>query len=136
MTAVIHLALSRDVLLTSNDRWHWAEKARRTKAIREMALILARFERPTKMPAATCEATVTWSKLKRIRDAHNLQPSVKAAVDGVVGDYGLLPSDSDQHLKALTFTSADETHSTPGVACFLTLTFTPARASTTHRGTP
>jgi hypothetical protein len=126
MTAVLRLAISRDILLTSNDRIHWREKARRTRAIREMAHILAKHERPAKMPAATCEASVKWSFLKRIRDAHNLQPTVKAAIDGVVGDYGLLPSDSDRHLRALTFTSADETHSTPGVACFLTLTFTEA----------
>jgi len=124
MTAVLHLAISRDILLTSNDRIHWREKARRTKAIREMALVMARHERPQKMPAATCVASVKWSALKRTRDAHNAQPTVKAAIDGIVGDYGLLPSDSDKHLKALTFTSKDETHTAPGVVFFLTLTFT------------
>lgn len=128
MNAVISIAISRDVLLTSNDRWHWAEKARRTKVIREMAHIMAVHERPGKMRAATCEVQVKWSGLKRTRDAHNTQPSAKAAIDGIVGDYGLLPSDSDAHLKGLTFTTDDETHSTPGVACYMTLTFTEVAA--------
>lgn len=124
MSAVINLAISRDVLLTSNQRIHWSPKARHTKVIRDMAHIMARAARPQKMAAATCEVVVKWSNLKRTRDAHNLQPTVKAAIDGIVGDYGLLPSDSDTHLKALTFTSTDEVHSTPGVAVYLTFTFT------------
>ena len=124
MNAVISMAVSRDVVLTSNQRIHWATKARHTKVIRDMANIMALAARPPKMPAATCEVVVKWSNLKRIRDAHNLQPTVKAAIDGIVGDYGLLPTDSDQHLKALTFTSTDEVHSTPGVAVYLTFRFT------------
>lgn len=124
MTTDITLAISRDVVLTSNQRKHWATKARHTKVIRDMAHVMAISVRPRKMPAATCEAVVKWSNLKRIRDAHNLQPTVKAAIDGIVGDYGLLPSDSDEHLKALTFTSSDEVHTSRGIACYLTLKFT------------
>lgn len=124
MNATIHLAISREVLLTSNQRKHWADKARNTRVIRDMAYVMALAQQPRSMPAATCEAIVKWSNLKRARDAHNLQPTVKAAIDGIVGDYGLLPSDSDEHLKALTFTSSDEVHTTPGVACYLTLRFT------------
>lgn len=122
--ASICLAISKDVILTSNQRIHWATRARHTRAIRDMAFILARYQRPQKMTAATCEVVVKWGHLKRTRDAHNLQPTVKAAIDGIVGDYGLLPSDSDAHLKALTFTSTDEVHREPGVACFLSLIFT------------
>jgi crossover junction endodeoxyribonuclease RusA len=123
MTAVIQLAISRDILLTSNQRLHWAAKARSTRAIRDMAHVMARFERPKKMSAATCVAEVTWPD-RRERDAHNLQPTVKAALDGVIGDYGLLPSDSDKHLKSLQFTASEKTHDTPGVACFIQLRFT------------
>lgn len=121
---VITLTISKDVLLTSNKEKHWATKARHVKVIRDMAYLTARGQRPQKMRAATCEVRVRWSALKRIRDAHNIQPSAKAAIDGIVGDYGLLPSDSDEHLKAVTFTADDETHSRTGIACLLTLTFT------------
>jgi ferritin-like metal-binding protein YciE len=124
MTAVIQLAISRDNLLTSNQRLHHMAKARKTRAIREMARVMAYHERPAKMQAATCVVEVKWSKLKRARDAHNVQPTAKAAIDGIVGDYGLLPSDSDEHLRKVSFSASAETHDHEGIACFLTLTFT------------
>jgi hypothetical protein len=124
VTAVINIAIPKDGLLTSNDRFHHMKRARLTKAIRAAAFVMAQHERPAKMQAATCEVVVKWSSLKRTRDAHNAQPSAKAAIDGVVGDYGLLPSDSDQHLKAVTFRADEETHDTPFIACYLTLRFT------------
>ena len=124
MTAVISLALLPNLVLTSNQRLHWAEKNRRTQGIRDMALVWARHDRPAKMQAATLEVVVAWPRLKRIRDAHNVQPSAKAAIDGIVGDYGLLPGDDDRYLKAVTFTAADEPTTLPGVAAYLTLTFT------------
>lgn len=127
MTAVIHLAIQRHTLLTSNMRLHWQSKAIRTRAIRDMACVMARHERPAKMQAATCVVEVQWPDNRR-RDAHNLQPTVKAAIDGIVGDYGLLPSDSDLHLKAVTFTASEHRTTLPGVAAYLTLTFTEVQA--------
>jgi crossover junction endodeoxyribonuclease RusA len=123
MTAVIKLAITKDTLLTSNQRLHWRPKADRTRAIRDMALVWCRYERATKMQAATCAVEVKWGD-RRQRDAHNLQPSIKAAIDGIVGDYGLLPGDDDRYLKALTITASEDVHTTPGVACYLQLTFT------------
>jgi hypothetical protein len=122
MTAVIHLAIMRDTLLTSNMRLHWRTKADRTRAIRDMAHVMARHTRPAKMQAATCVVEVQWPD-NRVRDAANLEPTAKAAIDGIVGDYGLLPSDSDRHLKAVTFTASDERTTLPGVAAYLTFTF-------------
>ena len=119
------LAISRDTILTSNMRLHWRPEADRIRSIRAMAAVMARHQRPAKMQAATCAVEVKWPALKRTRDAHNLQPTVKAALDGIIGDYGLLPSDSDQHLKAVTFTASDEHTTLPGIAALLTLTFTP-----------
>ena len=61
MTAVIQLAVSRDVVLTSNQRKHWATKARHTKVIRDMAYVMARSEerRVGKECAITCRSR--WS---------------------------------------------------------------------------
>lgn len=123
MTAVITLAIQRDTLLTSNQRLHWRPKADRTKAIRDMALVWCRHTRPEKMQAATCDVEVKWGD-RRQRDSHNVQPTLKAAIDGIVGDYGLLPGDSDRYLKALNITASEEVHTTPGVACYLVFTFT------------
>lgn len=123
MNAVINLAISKDTLLTSNQRLHWRPKADRTRAIRDMALVWCRHTRPTKMQAATCAVEIKWPD-RRQRDAHNLQPTIKAAIDGIVGDYGLLPGDSDRYLKGLNITASGDTHKTPGVACYLQFTFT------------
>jgi hypothetical protein len=127
MTATIHITLTKDNILTSNQRLNHWEKARRTRVIRDMALVWSRYERPAKMQAATLEVVVAWPPLKRVRDAHNLQPSLKAAVDGCM-DYGLLPGDDDRHLKAVTFTAADRPTTLPGVAAYMTLIFTEVTA--------
>jgi hypothetical protein len=119
----IHISISRDVVLTSNQRQHWATKARHTKVIRDMAWILAKHSRIQPMQAAEIEVEVTWPNRSRKRDSHNLQPSAKAAIDGFV-DAGLIPDDSDKHLRKLTFTSSEETHKTDGVACYLKFTIT------------
>lgn len=122
---VIGLAISREVVINANDRMHHMEKARRTKAIRDMALVMARFVRPAKMQHARCDVTVKWSKVSRKRDVGNLHPTVKACIDGIVGDYGLLPGDDDDHLQGPFLVSSVDRHETPGVACYLTIQFTP-----------
>lgn len=122
MTVTIGLAISRDVLLTSNQRPHWASKARSTRAIREMAFVMCKHERVQPMRAATLEVVTRWAD-HRSRDAENIAPTSKAAVDGCV-EAGLLPDDSSNYLKSITFSISPETHKTPGVACFMSLTFT------------
>lgn len=124
MSVTIGIALTRDNLLSSNQRLNHFDKARRTRAIRDMALVWARHLRPEPMQAATLDVVVAYPPLKRTRDAHNLQPAAKAAIDGIVGDYGLLPGDDDQYLTRVTFFAADEATTLPGVACFMSLTFT------------
>jgi crossover junction endodeoxyribonuclease RusA len=122
MSTVVHLAISRDVLLTSNMRPHWATRARHTRAIRDMAWVLAKQAKVRTMHAATLEVVTKWPDNRR-RDAENIQPTAKAAIDGCV-DAGLLTDDSQRHLKKVSYSIADDTHSIPGVACFVTLTFT------------
>lgn len=122
--ATIGIVLTKDNILSSNQRLNHFDKARRTRAIREMALVWARYERPAKMQAATLEVVVKWPPLKRTRDAANLADSVKAAVDGIVGDYGLLPGDDDRYLKKTSYSAAVEPTTLPGVAAHLSLIFT------------
>jgi hypothetical protein len=122
MTAVIHLAISRDVLLTSNMRPHWATRARHTRAIRDMAWVLTKQSKVRLMPAATLEVVTKWPD-NRKRDAANIEPTAKAAIDGCV-DAGLLTDDSHRYLKHVGYSIADDKHCMPGIACFVTLTFT------------
>lgn len=129
MNAVINLAISRDVLLTSNQRIHYMAKARRTKTIREFAYLWCRGNKPPKMQAATCEIEVTWPD-NRERDVLNLEPTYKACFDGIIGDsrhpcsYQLLPSDSDRHLRKVSTQASLVNRKTPGIACYLTFRFT------------
>lgn len=118
----VGLAISRDVLMTSNQRLHWATKARHTRAIRDMAWIMAKHQRVQLMPAATLEVVAKWGNRQR-RDAENIHPTVKAAIDGCVSA-GLLADDSSRYLKKVSYSIADDVHRIEGVACFLELTFT------------
>lgn len=122
MNTTVTLAISRDVLLTSNQRKHWAEKARHTKVIRDMAWVLCMHPKRAHLPAATCDVVVTWGD-KRRRDAESIAPTAKAAIDGCV-DAGLLTDDSDRYLKKVSYSNAKETHKVSGLACYVTLTFT------------
>ena len=117
----IHLCISRDVVLSSNKHLHWAQTAKRVKVIRDMGIVMGRTVHAG-FHQATCEVEVTWPDKKR-RDAANLYPTCKAAIDGFI-DAGVLLDDSDRYMKALTIKAGERTIRTPGVACYLTFTFT------------
>lgn len=86
--------------ITSNQRPHWAVRARETAAWRHATRQYARAERlPMGLQRVRITAFVCQAK-GRIRDASNAQPTIKAAIDGLV-DYGLFPDDSDRHVDAL-----------------------------------
>lgn len=81
--------------LSENDRLHWRTKARRTKTIRLIGHLTARGRTP--MARADLVTRIGWPD-RRQRDAHNLMPTLKAAIDGIVKDAGLLPDDNDRYL--------------------------------------
>lgn len=88
-------------LLNSNQRLHWATRARRTRLIRETAAwcTTALGERP--MDAVEITAIVH-PKTNRRFDPHNLQPTVKAAIDGIV-DARLIADDDATRLVSVAF---------------------------------
>ena len=82
--------------LTSNGRYHWAQKARRTRALRIRAAYAARAARIP--PMARARITVHVHGRTRARtDPANAYPTVKAVIDGLV-DAGVLPDDDAAHL--------------------------------------
>lgn len=94
------LTIPRGEMLNANDRLHWAQKAKRSRMIRNLAQAHA-MTRLTRNPDGVLDRAhivvyVAWPDRRR-RDVHNVMPTVKAAVDGFV-DAGLIPDDSDQHL--------------------------------------
>ena len=85
-------------MLNLNQRMHWAKKAQLTKHWRRLAYVNAMAaELPTNLGRVHIVAHVT-KPTNRQYDVHNLMPTLKACVDGLVTDYGLLPDDTNQHL--------------------------------------
>jgi hypothetical protein len=83
--------------LNANERLHWAAKSVRTAAWRGHAARMAVAAGLPKHQRAHITVTVSFPD-KRRRDVHNLFPTAKAIVDGLVADYGLLPGDDDRYL--------------------------------------
>ena len=82
--------------LTSNGRYHWAQKARRTRALRVRAALAARAARIPPMVRARLTGPVPGRPPART-DPANAYPTVKACIDGLV-DAGVLPDDDAAHL--------------------------------------
>lgn len=93
-TNQVTIQLAQADILTSNQRLHWAKRAKATKRLRETGRDAAVFLTPVQRAHIT--VTVGWPDRRR-RDVTNIQPTIKGLVDGMV-DAGLLPDDSDAHL--------------------------------------
>ena len=122
-TVSITVAIPSSEILTSNQRLHWRAKAEKTSNIRQRSLLSWRIAGSPRMERARCVAHLAYPN-NRNRDAGNLQPTIKAAIDGIVSGPGntggcLLPDDDDAHLIGpdLRHTDGDVT---PG---YLTITF-------------
>lgn len=86
-----------DEFISLNERLHWAPKARRTKAWRTAAKAYARAaDLPKGLQRVRVEAFII-KPTNRKYDPHNLMPTLKAAIDGIV-DYGLIPDDTADYL--------------------------------------
>lgn len=93
------LPIARADLLTANDKPHWARKAALTKQLRRWGYLLAREGQGVAhlhLTRARVEFEFAYPDRRR-RDRHNLAPTVKALMDGLI-DAGMLPDDSDRFL--------------------------------------
>lgn len=87
--------------LSSNQRLHWARRAKLTRTWREAACWRAIGAKlPLGLARVSITATIHRTDNRRA-DAHNRLPTIKAAIDGVV-DAGVLLDDSDKHIASLT----------------------------------
>ena len=85
-------------MLNLNQRMHWAKKAELTKHWRRTALVHAMAaDLPRNLDRVHITAHIV-KPTARQYDVHNLMPTLKACVDGLVADYGLLPDDTNEHL--------------------------------------
>lgn len=83
--------------LNLNVNLHWAPRNKRAQAWRHGAHIYARQAKlPKGLQRVRIDAYV-WKSSKRAYDPHNLMPTLKPVIDGLV-DYGLLVDDSSEYL--------------------------------------
>ena len=81
-----------------NQRMHWAPKAELTRKWRHAAHVAAHNAGlPTGLKRVRIVAHIH-KTTNREYDAHNLMPTLKACVDGLVTDYGLTVDDTNRHV--------------------------------------
>ncbi|WP_440102435.1 hypothetical protein [Glutamicibacter mishrai] len=83
--------------LNLNQKEHWAPRNKRTQAWRHGAHIMARQAKLPKGLARVQVDAYVWKSSHRRYDPHNLMPTLKPVIDGLV-DYGLLADDSSEYL--------------------------------------
>ena len=101
--------------LSANGRVHWAVRQARTKALRDKAKVLTCAAHIPLMNRAHLTVTVHWPDRRR-RDVANLSPTIKALIDGMVSDAGLLPDDDDKHLIGPDLRVDSDVSGRPGLA--------------------
>ena len=115
MTDTITLTIPAGEWLSSNQRLHWAQQARRTRSIRTRAFMLGlaalRAGDVTARTGKTHVHVLVAYPTARKADPPNSYPSVKAAIDGLV-DAGIFPDDNSEHV-SLGF-DRDPVKSAPG----------------------
>ena len=105
-------------LLNANQRLHWAERGKRVRVIRNAAWVLARQQKIPQIDKATVLVTYRPQPSTRRRDAGNLAPSAKAAIDGLT-DAGVWPDDNSEHVLSETYVIGEMI---PGSQLVLTIT--------------
>ena len=95
------IALTPGEVLNANQRTHWAAKARKVAAIRARAVVAWRQAGSPQLDRAHLTVHLGYPDARN-RDAHNLIPTIKAAIDGAVhpavGVRGILADDTDREL--------------------------------------
>lgn len=94
--AVLVIPIPPSLILNENQRLNRWDKAERVKALKGLGIVYTLQQRHPPMEAAHCLAEIAWPNAQR-RDAHNLLPTLKALIDGVV-HAKLLPDDNDKYL--------------------------------------
>lgn len=119
-----NVGIKREWLLTANQRLHWRAKAERTATLRHLTNVIVPNQEPFPH-RVRCIVHVAYPD-KRRRDVHNLMPTIKACIDGLV-DAGWLTDDSDQYLEGPDLRPSGE-KCAHNLACSLRFTFTEATA--------
>lgn len=87
--------------MSSNDRTHWAEKARRTRALRDLGNVTAHRDGIRELGTTHVAAFIGYPRNGKA-DPANAAPTVKALIDGMV-DAGVWPDDDSTYVIGPTY---------------------------------
>ncbi|GAA2182454.1 hypothetical protein GCM10009785_21820 [Brooklawnia cerclae] len=97
MTQTFTLDIPRAWWLSSNQRIHWATRARRTATLRQLAWAQAKAQRIRPADGRVRITATIHSKTGGRFDPANAYPTIKALVDGLT-DAGVLVDDSSRYV--------------------------------------
>lgn len=92
----VPLAPSPSPWLSLNERAHWGRRKTLSQHYRKAVYAACRMHLVPQLDGAYVMALVSFGSPRR-RDAHNVMPTIKACVDGLV-DARVIPDDSDKYL--------------------------------------
>lgn len=101
---IFHFRIPSTLLLSANRELHWAPKAQRKADLRRLGQAKG-LKRGVRLNAPVTLAIHLGYPDARRRDAENYAPTVKALIDGLVGDAHLLSGDDDAVIVSRTWTS-------------------------------
>jgi crossover junction endodeoxyribonuclease RusA len=110
MSTELTFTIPPDLWLSANQRLHWAPKAKRTQALREMAYL--HVQGVVEPQDVTHVAAFIGYPRNGKADPANAAPTVKALIDGMT-DAGVWPDDDSTHVIGPTFLR-DPKSPTPG----------------------
>lgn len=116
---MITVDVPRSWFLSANQRLHWHTRQMKTGWLRTSTRHAAGNE-PTFQTKVHCTVLVSWPDRRR-RDVHNIMPTIKACIDGLV-DACVLIDDSDKYLVGPDLRVSDALCE-KRYACVLTFTF-------------
>jgi crossover junction endodeoxyribonuclease RusA len=111
VSTTLVFVIPADHWLSANQRMHWAPKAKRTAALRDMGDVMAHVHKVPQQGTTHVAAFIGYLKAGRA-DPSNAAPTVKALIDGLV-DAGVWADDDSTHVIGPTYLR-DPKSSTPG----------------------
>jgi crossover junction endodeoxyribonuclease RusA len=97
----ITFTIPANLWLSANDRRHWAENARRTKALRQLGHAQTKAANVRDLGTSHVAAFIGYPRGGKA-DPANASPTVKALIDGMV-DAGAWPDDDHTHVIGPTY---------------------------------
>jgi hypothetical protein len=97
----LRFTIGPDLWMSANDRMHWAPKAKRTKALRQLGYTVAMREPVGAFDTCHVAAFIGYTR-NGTADPANAAPTVKALIDGLT-DAGVWPDDDSVHVIGPTY---------------------------------